>query len=165
MRARLALAAVAMLSLAGCRAKEITKEQRDQALLDASDADFAVTIHDLPRAEDMFTKALALCPDEGDLWLKLGVVRMQEKNPDGARAAYKSALSAFKDASKAHPSDSALVVKRAYILVILGRADEARSLTEDAAAKAPDDSRLQRFVEVKGVDKMLADPAVKQLSP
>jgi tetratricopeptide (TPR) repeat protein len=106
MRARLALAAAAVLALAGCRAKEISKEQREQAHLDASDAEFAVTIHDLARAEGMFAKAAELCPDEGDTWLKLGIVRMQLKNPDGARQAYKSAGDAFKDAHKANPSDS-----------------------------------------------------------
>jgi Flp pilus assembly protein TadD len=165
MRARLALAAAAMLALAGCRAKEISKEQREQAHLDASDAEFAVTIHDLGRAEGMFAKAAELCPDEGDTWLKLGIVRMQLKNPDGARQAYKSAGAAFKDAHKANPSDSSLVIKRAYILVLLGRPDEAQSVVADAAAKAPDDRRLQGFVEMKGVDKMIADPAVKQLTP
>ncbi|HZZ19226.1 MAG TPA: tetratricopeptide repeat protein [Opitutaceae bacterium] len=165
MRARLALAAAAILAIAGCRAKQVTTEERNQALLDASDADFAVTIHDMPRAEGMFAKAVELCPDEGDVWLKLAVVRMQLKNPDGARQAYKSALSAFKDASKAHPADSSLILRRAYILVILGRGDEGRRLVEDAAAKAPDDHRLQAFIQAKGLDKMLADPSVKQISP
>jgi hypothetical protein len=165
MRARLALAAAATLVLAGCRAKEITKEQRDQALLDASDAEFAMTIHDLPRAEGMLVKASELCPDEGDLWLKLGIVRMGLKNPDGARQAYKSALSAFVDTCKARPADSAPIIKRAYVLTILGRGDEARSLVADSAAKAPDDRRLQAFVEAKGVDNMLADPALKRISP
>lgn len=165
MRSRLALAAAAMLLLSGCRAKEISKEQRDQALLDASDADFAVTIHDYQRAEGMFAKAVELCPDEGDVWMKLGVVRVRLKNPDGAREAYKSALKAFKDGYKATPSDSSLVLRRAYVLVILGRGDEARSVVSDAGAKAPDDRRLQEFIQANGVDKMLADPAIKQLSP
>jgi Flp pilus assembly protein TadD len=165
MRARLALATAAVLALAGCRAKEISKEQREQAHLDASDAEFAVTIHDLSRAEGMFAKAAELCPDEGDTWMKLGIVRMQLKNPDGARQAYKSAVGAFKDAQKADPSDSTAILKRAYVLVLLGRSDEARSVVADAAAKAPDDHRLQQFIEMKAVDKMLADPAVKQLCP
>jgi Flp pilus assembly protein TadD len=165
MRSRLALAAAALLALAGCRAKEITPEQRNEALLDASDADFAVTIHDLPRAEGNFAKAVELCPDEGDVWMKLGMVRIQLKNPDGARSAYKSALATFVAGSKANPSDSSFIFKRVYVLVILGRGDEARSLVEDAGAKAPDDQRLQAFIQTKALDKMLADPALKQISP
>jgi Flp pilus assembly protein TadD len=165
MRARLALAMAATLALAGCRAKEITKLQRDEAANDVSDADFAVTIHDWGRAESGYAKAAALCPDEGDIWMNLGIVRMRLHNSGDARGAYKSALSAYSDSYKADPSNSLTVLRRAYVLAILGRGDEARSYVEDAAAKAPDDRRLKAFIESKGVDKMLADPALKDVSP
>jgi tetratricopeptide (TPR) repeat protein len=165
MRARLALAMAAALALAGCRAKEITKLQRDEAANDVSDADFAVTIHDWARAETGYGKAVELCPDEGDVWMNLGIVRMRQHKNDEARSAYKSALSVYVAGSKAHPLDSATVMRRAYVLVVLGRSDEARSVVADAVAKSPDDRRLQNFVAAKGVDNMMADPALKEISP
>jgi Flp pilus assembly protein TadD len=165
MRVRLALVLAAMLVVAGCRAKQITKLERDEAANDVSDANFAVTIRDWARAEGMYAKAAALCPDEGDVWMNLGIVRMRMHNSGDARSAYKSALSAYVDSYRANPANSATVLRRAYVLAVLGRADDARAVVAAAAAKAPDDRRLQGFVEAKGVDKMLADPALKEISP
>jgi hypothetical protein len=51
------------------------------------------------------------------------------------------------------------------VLVILGRADEARSYIEKARASYPDDRLLRSFVESKGIDRMMADPGIKSLSP
>jgi hypothetical protein len=57
------------------------------------------------------------------------------------------------------------VLRRAYVLVILGRADEARSTVDRARARFPDDRRLRGFVGSEGVDGLVADPAVKSISP
>jgi Flp pilus assembly protein TadD len=165
MRHRLALLAAAVLALVGCRAKQATQLERDEAAIDASDADFAVTIKDWTRAENMYGKAAELCPDEANIWMNLGIVRMRLHNPDGARAAYKSALSAYKGDLKKDPSNSVTILRTAYVLAILGRGDEARALVEKAATKYPDDRRLGSFIETKGIDKMLADPGLKSVSP
>jgi Flp pilus assembly protein TadD len=155
----------AALSLAGCRAKEITQLERDEAANDVSDADFAVTIHDWARAEGMYAKAAQLCPDEPDVWMNLGIVRMRLHNPSDARAAYKAALSAYRDNLKKAPGESVIVIRIAYVLTVLGRADEARNVVADALQKAPDDGRLREFTDSKAIDKMLADPGVKAVSP
>jgi predicted Zn-dependent protease len=165
MRYRLALVIAAALALVGCRAKEITQLERDEAANDVSDADFAVTIKDWPRAEGMYAKAAALCPDEADVWMNLGIVRMRLHNPGDARTAYKAALSAYKDNLKKDPGQSALVIRIAYVLTVLGRPDEARSEVADALQKTPDDTRLKEFSDDKAIDKMLADPGVKAVSP
>jgi Flp pilus assembly protein TadD len=165
MRYRLALVTAAALALAGCRAKEITQLERDEAANDVSDADFAVTIKDWARAEGMYAKAAKLCPDEADVWMNLGIVRMRLHNSGDARTAYKAALSAYKDSLKKDPSQSVTVIRIAYVLTVLGRADEARTVVADALQKTPDDARLREFSEQKAIDKMLADPGVKAVSP
>jgi len=165
MRFRSALAMAAALALAGCRPREITQLQRDEAANDVSDADFAVTIKDWPRAEGMYAKAANLCPDQGDIWMNLGIVRMRMQNSSGARDAYKSALSAYRDDEKRDPKNPVPVLRHAYALAVLGRADEARSEVADGYARMPDDARLRGFVEGKGIDKMLADPSLKEVSP
>ena len=77
MSPRQALLLAAALALCGCRHREITKLEREEAANMASEADFAVTVKEWSRAEGLYSKAAALCPDTGDLWLNLGVVRMR----------------------------------------------------------------------------------------
>jgi Flp pilus assembly protein TadD len=120
---------------------------------------------DWARAEGLFAKAAALCPDEGENWVRLGIVRVRLHNSDGARDAYKSAVSAFEDEFKRDPAKTASVIRAASVLVILGRVDEARSLVDKAYAKNPDDRRLRDFVQMKGVDRIVADPGLKAVSP
>jgi len=165
MRPRVALALVAVLALAGCHRKEITSLERKEGASLSSEADFAVTMKEWSRAEDLFAKAVKLCPDQGDTWLNLAVVRMRLKNPDGARSAYKSALAAYQDDMDRNPNNTMSVLRKAYVLVILGRADEARSLASKSLSKHPDDRTLKGFVEGNGVDKMIADPRLKEISP
>jgi tetratricopeptide (TPR) repeat protein len=162
---RLALVLAAAVVLAGCRAREITKLERDESANFVSEAEFAVTMKEWDRAEGLYAKAAALCPDQGETWVRLGVVRVRLHNSDGARNAYKSALSAFEDEFKRDPAKTASVIRSASVLVILGRVDEARSLVDKAYAKHPDDRRLKDFVEMKGVDRMVADPGLKAVSP
>jgi Flp pilus assembly protein TadD len=165
MRHRLALIMAAALALAGCRAKEITQHDRDQAANYVSDADFAVTIKDWARAEEMYAKATQLCPDEADVWMNVGIARMHLHNPGDARTAYKAALSSYKDDLKKKPGNSVILIRIAYVLTLLGRADEARALIADALQKTPGDAQLQELVDHKAIDKMLADPGVKAISP
>jgi len=155
----------AALALAGCRAKEISPHDRELAANDLSEAQFALTLKDWPRAEGLFTHAAGLCPDDGNIWENLGIVRMREQNPKAARAAYESAVAAFKAAYKRKPEDSNPLLGAAAVLVILGHADDARVLVNEAAAHHPDDRRLRAFVEANGVDKLVARPGLKDISP
>ena len=165
MRRRLALIVAAALAMTGCHRREISSLTRKEAANVVSEAQFAVTLHDWSRAEGLYAKATGLCPDQGDTWVNLGIVRMRLHDKGGARSAYKSALSAYEDASDLEPANSMPIIRRAYVLVLLGRFDEARSLVEKAAAKRPDDRMLKSFVESKGLDRMQADPSLKEIAP
>jgi Flp pilus assembly protein TadD len=162
---RLALVLAAGMLLAGCRAKEITEIDRAEAANAVSEAEFAVTMKDWVRAESQYAKAVGICPDQGETWVGLGVVRMRLHNSDGAKSAYKSALSAYSDAMDKDPKDTLPVIRSASILVILGRVDDARTLVDKAYAKNPEDRRLRNFIEVKGLDRIAADPGLKEISP
>ncbi len=165
MTARLALFLAAALALAGCRHREITKLDREQAANMTSEADFAVTVREWSRAEGLYAGAAKLCPDSGDIWLHLGIVRMRLNDHDGARSAYKSAASVYEQEASVEPLKSMAVIRRAYVLVILGRSDEARSMVAKAFEKHPNDLILNKFMDNKGLDKMLADPELKSISP
>ncbi len=131
----------------------------------ASEANFAVELRDWKRAEGLFAKAAGLCPDTGDIWFNLGVARMRLNDHEGARSAYRSALPAYRDAYERNSSDANLVIHQAYILVLLGKPDDARSVLEKARAKHPDDRRLRSFEENRRLEGMIADPAAKAISP
>jgi Flp pilus assembly protein TadD len=162
---RLALVLAVALALSGCHRRKATTLERDQAANMVSEAEFATTMKEWGRAEGLYSKALALCPENGDNWMDLGVVRIRLNDHQGARSAYKSALEAYDDAIDLNPGDSQLVVRKAFALVILGRADEARSAVEKALKRLPDDRRLRRFVDDHQLDAMIADPALKGVSP
>ena len=160
MTSRLALVLAAVVVLAGCRARQITSLERKEAANVISEAQFAVTMKDWARAEGLYAHASELCPDEGETWVGLGVARMRLNNREGAKSAYKSAVSAYRDAIKAKPTDTTPVVRCASVLVILGRAEEARSLVDKAYAANPNDRYLRNFVEMKGMDRIIADPGL-----
>ena len=75
---RLLVAAAGLLVMAaGCRRAEITSLQRKEGAQAASEAQFALTMHDYVRAEAELAKAVAICPDTGDYWLTLGSARVR----------------------------------------------------------------------------------------
>jgi Flp pilus assembly protein TadD len=162
---RLGLLTAAALALCACHHREITKTEREQAANMSSEADFAVTVREWSRAEGLYAKAAALCPDTGDYWVSLGIVRMRLNDHGGARSAYKSAITAYSDAFGRTPANAQNVIREAYVLVVIGRADEARSILDKARAKNPGDRVLRSFFENHGLDKMISDPGLKGLSP
>jgi Flp pilus assembly protein TadD len=162
---RLALVLAVVLALAGCHRKEITSLERKEAANVLSEAEFAVALKDWHRAEGLYARAADLCPDAGNTWTSLGIVRMRLKNREGARSAYKSALSAYGNSIDRDPADSQSVIRRAYVLVVLGRVEEARSFVGKAHSRFPGDRRLRNFVENHELDTMIADPGLKSVSP
>jgi tetratricopeptide (TPR) repeat protein len=165
MTARQALVLAGALLLAGCARKQISALDRDQAANMASEAEFAATVKEWPRAEGLYTQAAKLCPDFGDYWLALGIARMHLGDRSGARDAYKSAASAYEAAYKADPTDSRPVGQRAYALVVLGRQDDARSAARKALKDHPDDAFLRDLVDGGRLERVIADPGLKEISP
>lgn len=165
-RFMLILMGVAALSATGCgrRAREITSLQRKEAASLASEAEFAVTLRDLPRAEKLLTKVVALCPDTGEYWVGLGSLRMRLGDRDGAKSAYQSALGAYEDAAKGEKADGTPVLQQIHVLALLGRVDEARKLLEKSEKLHPNDRLIRDFVQERQLDQMLADPTFKGMS-
>lgn len=152
--------------LAGCgrRGKEITSLQRKEAASLASEADFAMTLRDLPRTEALLSKVVALCPDTGEYWANLGAVRMRLGDREKAKSAYQSALAAYKDAAKLEPKNTEVILQQVYMLALLGRVDEARKLVEQTQKKFPEDRFIREFVQEKQLDRMLTERTFKEVS-
>lgn len=165
-----ALAVLVVLGAAGCRPppKEITSLQRKEAATLVSEAEFALQLKDLARAEGLLAKAADLCPDTGKYWVDLGSVRVRLGKKDGARTAYQGALQAY-EAEVAKPKaglapESGPWLQQVYVLALLGRVDAARSVLATAQKKFPDSRAVRSFVEGKQIDQMIADPAFKLIA-
>jgi tetratricopeptide (TPR) repeat protein len=159
--------AVAVLMLAGgCKPKpmDIPALHRKEAANLASEAQFAVTLRDFARAEPLFEKAAKMCPDEGDYWINLGIVRRRQGNVAGAKDAYERARSAYRDVFAIEEKDSSLLLQEIYALALLGKGDDARKALAKAQKKMPDDRGIRLFVENKQLDLMLADPGFKEIA-
>jgi tetratricopeptide (TPR) repeat protein len=155
----------AFFGLLGChpKAKEITSLQRKEAASLVSEAQFAVTLKDFPRAEELYAKAAALCPDTPDYWVTLGSVRKNLGHIPDARKAYEAGLKSQQDAYARDHKNAQLLIDQIYVLGLLGRPDEARALLKKAQAEHPDDSRILMLSE-KGLDQLLASPDFKAMA-
>jgi tetratricopeptide (TPR) repeat protein len=150
----------------GCGSKEkpITDLQRKEAAHLASEADFAITLKDYPRAESVLAKAVELAPDTGSYWINLGIARKRQGNTSGAKDAYQRALRAFQNQAKRNEADVDAWLRQIYVQVLLGRPDDARSTAEKMARQFPNQRNVKIFVEEKHLEQMLADPMMKENS-
>jgi len=157
--------ALAVIWSAGCAKKrEITDLERKQAANLVSEAQFAVTVREYPRAEGLFVQATQLCPDNGGYWVNLGSVRKRLDQRDGARDAYEHGLAAFRTAAKQNPTDADPALQEIYVLALLGRIDDARALEGQLAARYPNDHDVRVFLEDKRLDQILADSQFKKFA-
>lgn len=161
------VAVAALLFDGGCkpRVKEITTSQRKEAASLASEAQFALSLGDIARAEATLARAVALCPDGGDYWLELGRCRAKLGNRGTAKEAYKSALAAYEADAKVNAASRApSVIRQIYVLALLGRVDEARALLAKNRKDVPDNRDLRAFSESRQIDQMIASPAFKEVA-
>jgi tetratricopeptide (TPR) repeat protein len=164
-RALSSFLATAILLLAGCKPKpkEVSSLQRKEAASLASEAQFALSVRDLARAEASLAKAVALCPDTGNYWLELGRCRVRLGQRGPAKDAYNAALDAYEaDATRAANLRTPSILRRIYVLALLGRVDDARALLAKSQSQFPDDRDLRAFAGSRQIEQMLASPAFKE---
>jgi tetratricopeptide (TPR) repeat protein len=148
------LAVVVLCGTPGCSptSKEITSLQRKEAAALDSEAQFALQLKDLARAEG----------------LDLGSIRVRLGKKDAARTAYQGALQAYEgaaaNAKAGEAPDPGPWLQQVYVLALLGRVDDARSVLAKAQKKFPESRAVRSFVEGKQIDKMIADPSFKLIA-
>jgi tetratricopeptide (TPR) repeat protein len=158
----LVLLGLAVSVTAGCGRKEVTSLQRKQGASLVSEAEFAVTMRDYPRAEGLLAQAVAVCPDTPDYWISLGSTRRWQGNRDGAKAAYGEALKADRDNYRRGPKNAGLRLQEVYVLALLGRMDEARAVLEQTRKDHPDDRNVRMFVENRELEQLPDNPHFKE---
>jgi len=161
------LASLTLLMLLGCgggRKKEVSELQRKEAAHLASEAKFALTVRQYERAEEALAKAVKLDPTEGTLWINLGAARMKLGKRDAAKEAYRGALSAYEALAKEQKTEAEPWLRQAYVLALLGREKDGRTLLEKAAKQFPADRTVKAFIEGKQFDRMMAEPGFKEMA-
>ena len=149
---------------AGCGRKEITSLQRKQAENLVSEADFASSLRDYPRAEGLLAQAVAVCPDTPIYWLNLGSVRRRQGNRAGAKTAYEEVLDLARANYRKDGKDPEPLLQQVYVLALLGRMEDARAALEKAKKNHPDDRNVRAFVERNQLDHLADEPAFKEVA-
>ncbi|MBI5689556.1 MAG: hypothetical protein HZC55_05615 [Verrucomicrobia bacterium] len=162
----LGLGLILAATLGGCGKSQVSEHHRKQAQHHAAEAGFAVNLRDWARAESLYAQAAQLVPDNGGYWTSLGSMRMRLGNKSGAKDAYQRALKVHEReaGTEAFKDDPGPWLNQVYLLALLGQAGEARTVLEKAAKKFPKDREVRSFIEQKQLDRMLADPAFKQIA-
>ena len=143
--------------------KEITERDRKEAAYLASEAQFAVTMQDWSRAENLLAKAVKVAPT-GDYWLSLGATRVRLNNRAGAKDAYQAALKAYAFDSARKNSAAEPWLKQAYVLALLGRQDESQATLAKAAKLFPKDAKVRALTDSKEFGKMISSQKFKDMA-
>jgi Flp pilus assembly protein TadD len=91
-------------------------------------------------------------------------MRMRLGRCDPARAAYQSALAAYQQA-QADAAGPEAWMQQAYVLALLGRVEDGRAALAKAQKKFPGHPAVRDFTEGGRFDRMIADPAFKEIAP
>ncbi|QYM78072.1 hypothetical protein K0B96_12220 [Horticoccus luteus] len=153
--------ALALLGETGCKPKrEPTSLERKKAESLLTEANFAETMRDWPRAEKLYAEAGKLTPGDGDLWLQLGTIRRRQDDRNGAKKAYANGLDAYRAAYKKDGKNPTPLIQQVYALALLGRVDEARKTLAQARLKHADNAAVRNFTDAK-FDQWLASADFK----
>ena len=155
-----------LLVVTGCKPKSsnITSIQRMEAAGLISEAEFAISIRELVRAEKLLTQACALEFDNGKTWISLGMIRVRLGQKPTAKVAYESALHAYEEAYALEPKSAQLYLQQVYLLALLGRMPEARSVLAEIQKKHGADSQVRSFVQSRQLDAMAQAPQFREIA-
>jgi Flp pilus assembly protein TadD len=146
---------------AAARSEMDRKAAQNEARLLASDADFAVRVHDYPRAEASLAKAVELVPDDYSVWVGLGMARRRQGNKDGARDAYQRGYQMLEQAFKEHPEDPGILVSQIELMLLLDRPADARKIYDRMLRDYPNHPRVKAFVDNRELDELMNNPDLR----
>jgi len=102
-------------------------------------AQFAVSIREYRRAEDLLVKATTLCPDAVEYWMALGEARRGSGQQGPAEKAYGRALDLYRAMARSDPAAPEPRLFRNFVLARMGHADEARAAQARTEKQFPTD--------------------------
>lgn len=154
-----------LLLAAGCskKAKEVPAGVKAEAAMLISEAQFASSIREYPRAEELIERAIKLRDDVPEYWVTLGMTRRKQDNKDGARKAYEKALGLHKSRYKADKTPEELG-QQAFVLALLGRTEEALKVLAQGIKDHPDDATMKKMADPRGLPATFKNAKFKELA-
>lgn len=158
-------ACVAVLFSSGCsqKPKEVPEVVKKEAATLVSEAQFAMSIREFSRAEELIQRALKLREDMPEYWVSLGMARRKQDDKKGARKAYEKALGLHQDRYKSDHAPEELA-QQAFVLALLGRNDEALKVLEKGLKDHPDSAVIKKMADPRGLPRTFQSPQFKELS-
>jgi tetratricopeptide (TPR) repeat protein len=154
-----------LLLSAGCdkKPKEVSKAVKAEAEMLISEAQFASSIREFPRAQELVERAIKLRDDVPEYWVTLGMSLRKQDNLTGARKAYETALDLHKARYKAEKNPEELG-QQAFVLALLGRTDEALKVLEKGLKSHPDSAVLKKMADPRGLPATFKNEKFKELA-
>jgi tetratricopeptide (TPR) repeat protein len=158
------VACVVVFALAGCsrEPKEVSDGVKAEAATLMSEAQFAMSIREYARAEELIQKALQLREDVPEYWVSLGMVRCKQDKKSSARPAYEKALklhtARFKKDNK--PEELA---QQAFVLGLLGKTDDALKVLADGLKQFPESATMKKMADPRGLPRTFKSEDFKSL--
>jgi len=159
------LVCAVVLVAAGCskKSKEVPEIVKKEAATLLSEAQFAMSIREYSRAEELITRALKLREDVPEYWVSLGMARRKQDNTGGARKAYNEALELHTDRYKEENKPEELA-QQAFVLALLGKTDEALKLLEKGLKDHPDSALMKKMADPRGLPRTFQTAEFKALA-
>ncbi|HSI07407.1 MAG TPA: tetratricopeptide repeat protein [Rariglobus sp.] len=165
MRSPLIVVCAVLLLTSGCskKPKEVPAAVKAEAAMLISEAQFASSIREYPRAQELVERAIKLRDDVPEYWVTLGMARRKQENKDGARKAYEKALGLHKARYKEEKNPEELG-QQAFVLALLGRTDEALKVLDQGLKDHPDSAVMKKMADPRGLPATFKAPKFQELA-
>lgn len=140
---RLPFFCAACFLLASC--SEVVEEEADEKF---ALAESALEAGKWAAADESFHETILLDPERAEAWIGRGMTLTQLGETDSARRHYEEALLLYQENSTPAEEDLGPIRHQIMLLVLLDRANEARTLASDTAAKYPDEKIAQELPDL-----------------
>jgi len=164
-RISFALACAVFLLATGCSKKieEVSTAVKAETAMLISEAQFASSIREHARAEELIERAIKLREDVPEYWVSLGMARRQQDDKSGARKAYEKALG-IHAANYKKTKDPEQVGHQAFVLGLLGRSEEGLKLLAKGIKEHPENTELKKMSEPRGLPNTFKSSRFKELA-
>ncbi len=155
----------ASVLLGGCKPETRALSERDakEAAALSSEASFAMSMREWPRAEKLLLQAIKITP-AAEFFHNLGATRMRLGNRAGAKEAYQSAIDACDRLASANKTNADPLLKKVQLLAIIGKLDDARALLQKLDKEFANDRAVRAFIDAKRLDEVMASPTFKEIA-
>ena len=150
---------------AGCtkKLKEVDPQAEKEAKLLMSEAQFAMSIREYPRAEELIRRSIKLTDEVPEYWVSLGMTLRKQDNKDEARKAYKRALELHTLRYEISKKPEELA-QQAFVLGLLGKTDDALKVLEKGLKEYPDSPVMKKMADPRGLPSTFKNQQFKDLT-